>query len=164
MTISKYKGFTIVARPYQLRESRDWTAELTIRRNGRRQRFSAHPRYRTEPEADAYCAGLGRQIIDGAVPGWSVDQLRQAPRRTSAFTHFWKAESMRPYLIAGIVLLALGAFVLLRGASFTTRRDVVSVGDVKITADEQQSIPAWAGGAAVVAGAVLLVAGMRKRG
>lgn len=163
MTISKYKGFTIVARPYQLYETRDWTAELTIRRNGRRHRFSADQRYQTEPEAEAYCAGLGRQIIDGAVPGWSVDRLRQASRRSSAFTHFWKAELMRPYLIAGIVLLALGAFVLLRGGSFTTRRDVVRVGDVKITADEQQSIPPWAGGVAVAAGVVLVVAGMRKR-
>ena len=47
---------------------------------------------------------------------------------------------MRQSIIAGIVILGLGAFVLLRGASFTSKRDVLKVGDVKITADETQSI------------------------
>ncbi len=70
---------------------------------------------------------------------------------------------MRPLILAGIVLLGLGAFVLLRGGSFTSRRDVLKVGDVKITADEQQTIPPWLGGVAVVAGVVLIAAGARKR-
>ena len=70
---------------------------------------------------------------------------------------------MRQYTIAGILLLGLGAFVLLRGATLTSRHDVLKVGDVKITADEQQSIPPWVGGAAVVMGAALVVAGMRQR-
>ncbi len=70
---------------------------------------------------------------------------------------------MRPPSIAGIVILCLGAFVLLRGASFTSRRDVLKVVDVKITADEQRSIPPWVGGVAVVAGVVLIAAGARKR-
>ena len=163
MATSRYKGFTILARPYQLRESGRWTADVTIRRNGRRRRFSGDQRHQTEQEAERQCADLGRQIIDGAVPGWSVDHLRRASRRRSALTHTWKGTPMRNYLIAGILILALGAFVLLRGASFTTRHDVVSVGDLKITADEQQAIPPWVGGAAVAVGAVLIVAGMRKR-
>lgn len=70
---------------------------------------------------------------------------------------------MRQFMVAGIVVLALGAFVLIRGASFTTRRDVLKVGDVKVTADEQQSIPPWAGVAAVVMGGALIVAGARRR-
>jgi hypothetical protein len=70
---------------------------------------------------------------------------------------------MRQFIIAGLVVLALGAFVLLRGASFTSRRDVLKVGDVKVTADEQQTIPPWVGGAAMVAGAALVIAGMRQR-
>ncbi len=69
---------------------------------------------------------------------------------------------MRPMLIAGVLLLVLGAFVLLRGGSFTTRQDVLKVGDVKITADEQQSIPAWVGGLALLAGLGLVVAGAQK--
>jgi hypothetical protein len=70
---------------------------------------------------------------------------------------------MRQLIIAGILCLGFGAFVLLRGASFTSRRDVLKVGDVKVTADEQQSIPSWVGGAAVVVGATLLLTGMRQR-
>jgi hypothetical protein len=70
---------------------------------------------------------------------------------------------LRPLIIAGLVLLGLGAFLLVRGGSFTSRKDVLEVGDVKITANERQSIPPWVGGAALLAGAGLLVAGMRKQ-
>jgi hypothetical protein len=70
---------------------------------------------------------------------------------------------MRPYLLAGIVLLGIGAFVLLRGASFTSRENVLSVGDVSITAEERQTIPPWVGAGALMAGVVLVVAGMRKK-
>ena len=71
---------------------------------------------------------------------------------------------MRQLTIVGIVILGLGAFVLLRGASYTSRHDVVKVGDVKVTADEQQRIPPWVGWTAMAAGVALFVAGMRKRG
>jgi hypothetical protein len=70
---------------------------------------------------------------------------------------------MRPLTIAGILLIAFGAFILLRGASFTSRRDVLKVGDVKVTADEQRSIPPWAGWLAVVGGGAMAVAGARRR-
>ena len=66
-------------------------------------------------------------------------------------------------LVAGIVLLGLGGFVLLRGANFTTRENVVKVGDMQITAKEKQTVPPWTGGIAVVAGLVLVVAGAQKR-
>ena len=70
---------------------------------------------------------------------------------------------MRPAGIAGIVLVVLGALVLLFGGSFTTKREVVQVGDLKLTASEQRTIPSWAGVAAIVAGVVLVVAGGKKR-
>jgi len=70
---------------------------------------------------------------------------------------------MKGTTIAGIVLLVLGAFVLLRGASFSSKRDVLKVGDLKVTATEQQSIPPWIGGAVMVVGVGLLLAGTRKR-
>ena len=70
---------------------------------------------------------------------------------------------MRPLTIAGIILIAFGAFVLIRGGTFTSQRDVLKVGDVKVTADEQQSIPPWAGLLAIVAGGALAVAGGRRQ-
>ena len=69
---------------------------------------------------------------------------------------------MRPYIIVGAILAALGAFVLLRGASFTSRSDVLKVGEVQITATEKQQVPPWVGGAALVIGVALIVAGARR--
>jgi hypothetical protein len=71
---------------------------------------------------------------------------------------------MRASLVAGIVLIALGAFVLLRGGSFTTREKLLEVGDVKVTADQKRAVPPWLGWVAVVAGTALIVAGARKGG
>jgi hypothetical protein len=70
---------------------------------------------------------------------------------------------MRERLIAGIVLVVLGAYVLLQGVSFSSRRDVLKVGDVKLTATEERSVPPWVGGVALVAGLVLIVTGARRR-
>jgi len=70
---------------------------------------------------------------------------------------------MKGTTIAGIVLLVLGAVVLLWGASFGSKRDVLQVGDLKVTATEQRPVPPWVGGAALIVGVGLLVAGTRKR-
>ncbi|MBP6571604.1 MAG: hypothetical protein KA226_09320 [Gemmatimonadales bacterium] len=70
---------------------------------------------------------------------------------------------MRPLSLAGIALICLGAFLLIRGGTFTTRRDVLEVGDVKLTANEKQTIPPWVGGVAIIAGVVVMAAGMRQR-
>ncbi len=70
---------------------------------------------------------------------------------------------MRPNLIAGIALIVLSVFLLVRGGSFTTRKDVVKVVDVKITANEKQSIPPWVAYLGIAVGAGLVLAGTRKR-
>lgn len=81
---TNYRRFAIVAGPYQLFESGRWTVELKIRRNGRGEAFSLAEHCPTEQEAEARCFVVGRQIIDGRVPGLSVDHLRIA-RRGGAF-------------------------------------------------------------------------------
>lgn len=70
---------------------------------------------------------------------------------------------MRLSLIAGILLVLAGGFVLINGGSFTTRRDVLKLGDVKVSAEEQHPIQPWLAGAAIVAGVALVVAGARRR-
>lgn len=70
---------------------------------------------------------------------------------------------MHPLRIGGIILILLGAFVLVWGGSLTTKRDVLTVGDLKVTASEQRTIPGWVGGLALVAGVSLVLAGLRKR-
>lgn len=76
MTSTRYKGFKIETRPYQNQSSRQWTLDLEIHRNGRKKVFSVNQHCPTEREADARCTKLGREIIDGVITGWSVDQLR----------------------------------------------------------------------------------------
>ncbi|HEX6407717.1 MAG TPA: hypothetical protein VFZ90_11080 [Gemmatimonadales bacterium] len=70
---------------------------------------------------------------------------------------------MRPLSLIGIVLLALGAFIIFRGASYKSRDEVLRVGDLKASVEEKHAVPTWVGGAAIVAGVVLLAAGMRRR-
>jgi hypothetical protein len=70
---------------------------------------------------------------------------------------------MRPSFILGVILLVLGAFVLFRGLSFTSKREVVKVGDLKASVDEQHTVPAWVGGLALAAGLGLIVIGVSKR-
>ena len=70
---------------------------------------------------------------------------------------------MRPLSIVGILLLALGAFILFRGATYKSRDEVLKVGDVKASVTEKHAVPTWVGGVALVAGIVLLAGGMRRR-
>jgi uncharacterized membrane protein len=70
---------------------------------------------------------------------------------------------MRPQALIGIVLLALGAFILFRGMSYSSRDKVLKVGDVKASVESKKAVPTWAGGIAIVAGLVLIGAGMKRR-
>ncbi|HVZ24156.1 MAG TPA: hypothetical protein VG871_23955 [Vicinamibacterales bacterium] len=68
--------------------------------------------------------------------------------------------------LIGIVLIVLGVLALaVGGVRYTTREKVVDVGPIHATADKEHNIPLSpiAGGAAVVAGIVLVVAGSRTR-
>lgn len=58
-------------------------------------------------------------------------------------------------MIAGIVLAALGAFILAMG--------VDDVGDLQVSAEEQRAVPPWVGWAAVVGGVALIGAGVGRR-
>jgi hypothetical protein len=71
---------------------------------------------------------------------------------------------MRSALIAGIVLAALGAFVLIKGLNYTREESVFKLGGVEATVKQRQAVPQWIGGVALGAGAVMIVVGlMRKR-
>ena len=70
---------------------------------------------------------------------------------------------MRPLSLIGIILLVIGAFIIFRGASYKSKDEVLKVGDLKASVEQRRAVPTWVGGAAVVAGVVLLAAGMRRR-
>jgi drug/metabolite transporter (DMT)-like permease len=69
---------------------------------------------------------------------------------------------MRPSVILGIALIVVGAAVYFRGG-FTTKREVLKVGDLSVSAEEQNPIAPWAAGLAVVAGIALVATGARRK-
>jgi uncharacterized membrane protein len=70
---------------------------------------------------------------------------------------------MRPLTLVGILLLALGAFILFQGMSYKSKDQVLKVGDLKASVTEKHAVPTWVGGLAVVAGVVLIAGGMKRR-
>lgn len=70
---------------------------------------------------------------------------------------------MRVLVLIGVLLAGFGAFVLIRGFSYTKNRSEIKVGEFSATVQEKASIPPWVGGVAVVAGLALIVTGAGKR-
>ena len=73
---------------------------------------------------------------------------------------------MKPIAILGVLLIAIGvAGLLIANISFTEKKVVVDAGPLKITADQQRTIPipTIAGVIAVVVGAGLLFYGRKAR-
>jgi uncharacterized membrane protein YidH (DUF202 family) len=73
---------------------------------------------------------------------------------------------MKGTTIIGIVLIVIGiAALALGGFSYTDREKVLDIGPIEATTEQRKTIPLSpiAGGAAVVAGVVLVVAGSRSK-
>jgi hypothetical protein len=70
---------------------------------------------------------------------------------------------MRGPVMVGIALIVVGAAVFLRGLSFPTQRSILKIGDVSVTAEEQNPIAPWAAGVAVLAGLALVTTGARRK-
>ena len=66
--------------------------------------------------------------------------------------------------LLGVVLIAGGAFLLFRGASFTSRRDVVDIGGLTVSAEEKRPVSPWIGAIVLIGGVVLVLQGVRRRG
>lgn len=72
---------------------------------------------------------------------------------------------MNPRKILGLLLIAAGVFVLVQGGfSFTKKKESASLGplEVSYSKKERVALPSWAGIAAIVGGAALLVIPGRK--
>jgi len=67
--------------------------------------------------------------------------------------------------ILGIVLIVVGILMMIfQGFSFTEEKKVVDAGPIQISRKENKSVgwPVYAGGIAVAAGVVVLLAGRKK--
>ena len=72
---------------------------------------------------------------------------------------------MNPTQLVGIALVVAGGLGLAYGSfSYTKDTHQAKLGPLELKVQERQTIniPAWAGGGAIVVGAVLLVLGTRK--
>jgi drug/metabolite transporter (DMT)-like permease len=70
---------------------------------------------------------------------------------------------MRPPALFGLILVVAGIATLLLGGTFTRTRDVLEVGDLKVTAQEKRPISPWIATGAILAGAVLLITSAGQR-
>jgi len=102
---------------------------------------------------------LARSLVAfglAALPAAAAPSLEDAGDADAFVSGFLEAE-LAEHRVPGAV------FVLVRGGSFTSRREVLKVGDVSVTAEEKRPIEAWIAGLAVVGGVVLVVAEARRK-
>jgi hypothetical protein len=59
-------------------------------------------------------------------------------------------------------LIAGGLFVLIKAPTYSSDKSVFKIGDVEARVSQEHEIPPWLGGAALAAGVVLIVVGIRK--
>lgn len=72
---------------------------------------------------------------------------------------------MKSLVLFGIILIIAGIVALgYQGFTYTKREPIVQIGDLKVTADTEKTVylPPYLGGAAIVAGIVLVVVGRKK--
>jgi lipid-A-disaccharide synthase-like uncharacterized protein len=69
---------------------------------------------------------------------------------------------MRLLIVTGILLAALGAFIVVKGLNIQSR-GTVHIGPIQSTVHEQHTVPALFGWVAVVGGVLLVVAGSRRK-
>ena len=73
---------------------------------------------------------------------------------------------MKPILLIGIVLIALGVVALAyQGISYTSREKIIDIGPIHATADTKKTIPLSPvlGGVALAGGIVLVIVGAKNK-
>jgi drug/metabolite transporter (DMT)-like permease len=69
---------------------------------------------------------------------------------------------MRMIQVLGAILIAGGLFILIKAPTYSSDKSLFKVGDVEAKIAQPHEIPAWAGGAALAAGVILVAVGARK--
>jgi drug/metabolite transporter (DMT)-like permease len=70
---------------------------------------------------------------------------------------------MRIIQIIGAILIAGGLYVLIKAPAYSSDKSIFKVGNVEAKIQQEQTVPPWVGGAALAAGVVLVVVGVRSR-
>ena len=67
------------------------------------------------------------------------------------------------FIIAGIIIAALGIAGWMGKLNFSHDKEVLKVGDLSAKVQEEKTVPQWLGGIAVLVGAGLVVAGVARK-
>ena len=67
-------------------------------------------------------------------------------------------------IVIGLALLVAGIWVVFGHASYQTTDTLVQLGSAKLTATHDQPYPQWLGIAGIVAGALLAIGGILRKG
>jgi hypothetical protein len=67
------------------------------------------------------------------------------------------------FIIAGIIIAALGIAGWMGKLNFNHDKEVLKIGDLSAKVQEEKSVPQWLGGIAVLVGAGLVVVGAMRR-
>ncbi|HEX5209125.1 MAG TPA: hypothetical protein VFW10_15205 [Steroidobacteraceae bacterium] len=70
---------------------------------------------------------------------------------------------MKASMIAGLLLIAAGVFLILRPPHYTSDQSVFKLGQLEAKMQQERPLPGWVGGMVLGAGIVLLGAGLVKR-
>ena len=54
---------------------------------------------------------------------------------------------MRSLIIAGVLLIAVGLFAILKPPTYSREESVFKLGDLEARVQQQRTVPAWVGGA-----------------
>lgn len=70
---------------------------------------------------------------------------------------------MKVSVVLGFVLIVAGSYFLFTGGGFTTRRDVIDVGGLTVTAAEEHPLDPWISTVVLIAGVALVAGGLRRK-
>lgn len=70
---------------------------------------------------------------------------------------------MRAMAISGLILIAIGLWVIIRPPSYSSEESVIKLGEIEAKMQREHTVPGWVGGLALGAGLVLVVVGFKKR-
>lgn len=70
---------------------------------------------------------------------------------------------MKATLIAGLILIGGGIFLIVRPPHYATQQSVLKFGGLTASVRQERALPGWVGGTALGAGLVLLSVGLFKR-
>ena len=70
---------------------------------------------------------------------------------------------MKASMIAGLILIAAGIFLIVRPPHYASEQSVFKLGQLEAKMQQERALPGWVGGVVLGAGIVLLGAGLVKR-